>query len=114
MNILVIGNGFDLAHGFPTTYKNFLEFADVFKRYIPICKKEEIEPEEIHIKDREKVMFLHDLNKQEQNIFEELENLLIDNIWINYFLEKRKQLGQNWIDFESEISTLIQVFECVI
>ena len=61
MNILVIGNGFDLAHGFPTTYKNFLEFTDVFKRYIPICKKEEIEPEEIHIKDREKVMFLHDL-----------------------------------------------------
>ena len=35
MNILVIGNGFDLAHGFPTTYKNFLEFTDVFKRYIP-------------------------------------------------------------------------------
>lgn len=27
-NILVIGNGFDLAHGLPTTYNDFLEFAE--------------------------------------------------------------------------------------
>ena len=27
MNILLIGNGFDLAHGLPTLYKNFLDFA---------------------------------------------------------------------------------------
>lgn len=117
MNILVIGNGFDLAHGFPTTYKNFLEFTDVFKRYIPICKKEEIEPEEIHIKDREKVMFLHDLNKREQNIFEELENLLIDNIWINYFweiYEARISIGKDgWIDFENEISKVVQTIDKV-
>lgn len=26
MNILMIGNGFDLAHGLPTRYKDFLEF----------------------------------------------------------------------------------------
>lgn len=26
MNILLIGNGFDLAHGLPTLYKNFLDF----------------------------------------------------------------------------------------
>lgn len=33
MNILVIGNGFDLAHRLPTTYKDFLEFASVFRKY---------------------------------------------------------------------------------
>ena len=33
MNILVIGNGFDLAHRLPTTYKDFLEFARVFRKY---------------------------------------------------------------------------------
>lgn len=27
MNILVIGNGFDLAHGLPTRYGDFLEFS---------------------------------------------------------------------------------------
>ena len=29
MNILVIGNGFDLAHGLPTKYTDFLEFVSV-------------------------------------------------------------------------------------
>ena len=27
MNLLIIGNGFDLAHGFKTTYSDFLEWA---------------------------------------------------------------------------------------
>lgn len=31
--ILIIGNGFDMAHGLPTSYKDFLEFAE---RYIRI------------------------------------------------------------------------------
>ena len=26
MNLLVIGNGFDLAHGLPTRYSDFLDF----------------------------------------------------------------------------------------
>lgn len=32
MNILVIGNGFDLAHGLPTKYGDFLEFCERVKR----------------------------------------------------------------------------------
>ena len=32
MNILVLGNGFDLAHGLPTTYKDFLDFANVVEK----------------------------------------------------------------------------------
>ena len=31
MNILVIGNGFDLAHKLPTKYQDFLEFVEYFK-----------------------------------------------------------------------------------
>ena len=37
MNILVIGNGFDLAHGLPTSYKEFLKFVleseDMYSRF---------------------------------------------------------------------------------
>ena len=29
MNILVIGNGFDIAHQLPTQYKDFLDFVQV-------------------------------------------------------------------------------------
>ena len=31
MNILVLGNGFDLAHGLPTSYKDFLNFVEALK-----------------------------------------------------------------------------------
>lgn len=31
MNILVIGNGFDLAHGLPTKYTDFLGFVERFE-----------------------------------------------------------------------------------
>lgn len=31
MNILVIGNGFDLAHGLPTKYTDFLKFVESYK-----------------------------------------------------------------------------------
>ncbi len=33
MNILLIGNGFDLAHGLPTSYKHFLGFTKEFLDY---------------------------------------------------------------------------------
>lgn len=31
MNILVIGNGFDVAHGLPTKYGDFLEFCELLR-----------------------------------------------------------------------------------
>jgi len=31
MNILIIGNGFDLAHGLPTKYTDFLEYVKEFQ-----------------------------------------------------------------------------------
>ena len=36
MNILMIGNGFDLAHGLPTQYKDFLMFAKMVKVAVKI------------------------------------------------------------------------------
>ena len=38
MNILVIGNGFDLAHGLPTKYTDFLEFIKVIKQALSKSK----------------------------------------------------------------------------
>lgn len=34
MKILVIGNGFDLEHGLPTTYMDFLNFISNVKKWI--------------------------------------------------------------------------------
>ena len=30
MNILILGNGFDLAHGLPTRYTDFLEYCRAY------------------------------------------------------------------------------------
>ena len=34
MNILLIGNGFDLAHGLPTKYTDFLIFCKMILKFI--------------------------------------------------------------------------------
>ena len=33
MNILVIGNGFDLAHGLKTSYRDFFRFVKEYNEY---------------------------------------------------------------------------------
>ena len=30
MNILIIGNGFDLAHNLPTRYLDFMDFIEIY------------------------------------------------------------------------------------
>ena len=37
------------------------------------------------------------------------KNLIDDNFWIEYFLQNDMHGKENWIDFESEISDIIQV-----
>ena len=39
MNILVIGNGFDLAHGLPTKYEHFLNLLSYLKNFMKKIKK---------------------------------------------------------------------------
>lgn len=89
MTILLIGNGFDLAHGLNTKYSDFLEFVD-------------------EIQNKE------DLNDCYLN---EFNSLIKDNVWIKYFLkvykERLKEGKENWIDFEKEISSKIQSFDAL-
>ncbi len=79
MDILVIGNGFDLAHGLPTRYIDFLEW----------IKKE------------------YNLLKDDSYRLE-IENCINNNFWINYFLSHSLYKKENWIDFESEILKIIK------
>lgn len=103
MNILVLGNGFDLAHGLPTKYVDFLEFVKAFQNFKAgnDCGK------------------YHDyflsLQNNDNDIYEEIDNLSADNCWLRYFIRKYETMnsdGKNgWIDFESEISTIIQALD---
>lgn len=120
MNILVIGNGFDLAHNLPTKYEHFLKFMYSFLKY----KTAEEEGKGLDLNDGEDPVYYKyfiNLNNRKYDdelagkIIEELSELASNNIWIEYFTaiyENRKQVGKDgWIDFESEISKVIQVLD---
>lgn len=106
MNILVIGNGFDLAHGLPTTYTNFLEFIEAFtgiidNPHIMSCG---------YLQNTEKTIYkyLDRLIFKDVRIKKEFEKLIRPNMWIEYFLNNSDYIMENWIDFESEISKVIK------
>ena len=77
MDILVIGNGFDLAHDLKTSYKDFLEH----------CSKKNVED----FTDRVPLY----------------RRCCKTNLWMKHFIAKQKQLGDTWIDLENEIYSII-------
>lgn len=125
MNILVIGNGFDLAHGLPTKYADFLEFVKQFEELYEREKQNKLDlyMERISTKENTIKSIILDLFQSKysnstlsndtevytaKKLIEELHNLIQDNNWIEYFLQCDMYNKENWIDFESEISEVIQ------
>lgn len=117
MNILIIGNGFDLAHGLPTKYEHFLKYVDAFKRFKDICKQESVKADLETANEEDKDFILHFANLYEKKpqIYKEIDNLISNNVWIDYFWKIYKSRGiagkDGWIDFESEISRIIQTLD---
>ena len=100
MDILLIGNGFDLAHGLPTTYGDFLEFSKrINERIMP--KKESVK----------KLFTMPVHNKRETK--KTIKTLLKDNLWYYYFKEKQSELGADWCDFENEIEQVVKQLEMI-
>ena len=129
-NILVIGNGFDLAHGLPTAYNDFLEFAERvthifefldlkseldyqhsyldgwdFDFYIKGMLREAFAKRRIVSDERGEHFEVHGSSLNEVN------DLIGDNVWFRYFLARRFEIGENWIDFETEMSSVIQALD---
>lgn len=123
--ILLIGNGFDLAHGLPTSYKDFLDFCKMVRELYtyPIIDNEYNQKKLIDwntdktIKSKLLECYENRKNCIEDKIttqckeLDELYDCIKENVWINYFLEREKYIGENWIDFESEISNVVQAIE---
>ncbi len=108
MNILVLGNGFDLAHGLPTKYTDFLKFIENIKR-IDISKEKMIDLTDMDLQFKD--MIIEKTVKNQKSYIKELIELIENNIWINYFLQNQIYQKENWIDFENEISIVIQVLD---
>lgn len=132
MNILVIGNGFDLAHGLPTKYGDFLEFCKRASRiytYVQgtgchVYEEDNLNNWEINseIKDALKNAFdsrkLNRINNEDEThhdnystnnaSLDEFYRCINNNVWLGYFIQCHTFVGENWIDFESEISRVVQ------
>lgn len=91
MNILLIGNGFDLAHHLPTTYKDFLNFLE------RIHPKNAVHHKQLNNSIEELIN-----NANNKAVLERMRNLYINNLWYHYFLQ-RNNISPNWCDFENEI-----------
>lgn len=142
-SILIIGNGFDLAHKLPTTYIDFLEYSkrfnsiftllnyyfqendaneefknqidtwkdgheDIKKKLIDLFEKKTVKKVENKDGRVESIVTLNDINLKDCRKYYE------QNIWYEYFITLFKYgsiSGKNWIDFEMEISHVIQWIE---
>ena len=118
-DLLVVGNGFDLYHGLPTRYIDFLSFIGNWNIFWENYKNIESGEEELQFSVRlseynelipETMMdfAVHSGHYKYENL--EFINAHIDNSWIQYFL-KRQLGGTNWIDFESEIYNVLRLVE---
>lgn len=84
VNIIVLGNGFDLAHGLPTKYTDFLNFVEAIREALRDKKVHE----ENKVDSRIKNLIERKLGNDRDNLFskERLWNELLDNnFWIDYF-----------------------------
>lgn len=107
IKILVIGNGFDKAHGLKTGYGDFLNWVT--------C----ISAGEIYRKNRvltiteDELQEYEDFRVNNPKEFKETVEML-GNFWILYFDKRKINIGDKWLDFESEIEHLTKdVYEWV-
>ncbi len=107
MNILMIGNGFDLEHDLPTQYVDFLKFVEKFSFTYRWVKNM---PIELCTIDDEYLKLIFE-RPEYRNRVDALHIFTENNIWINHFNCAYKEHlvnRENWVDFESEISDVIQ------
>ncbi len=107
MKVLVVGNGFDLAHGLPTKYTDFLDACDSIKKagfeWIDDAKSNILQ--NLDIDEKKRVVNIRTALCDEY--YSELFELVSGNFWIEYFLKLRSRIGENWFDFEEEIKEVV-------
>ena len=135
MEILLIGNGFDLEHNLPTSYPDFLKFCEKARRIytydekvsVSVYQKENLDGWDIDssirdalfqaFKDRDICTTTKDdgtfsISVSTPNKYlDELCTLIFQNTWLEYFLNCPSYIGEDWIDFEAEISRVIRALD---
>ena len=113
MNILIIGNGFDIAHSLPTSYGDFLKMFKLVNKAFTFSSA----LEKVKAGDDYKGEFKEFINKYEDvmkqiNIskIKEMEYLLENNSWASYYAGCEAEI-KGWIDFEKEMLPVFELFK---
>lgn len=107
-NILLIGNGFDLAHGLPTSYNDFLFLMKNWTLFYALFNSVR-QGKRINESSEYYKYLISAENINEKNI-KILDNIINHNSWVEYYCRCEAEVD-GWIDFEREIFPVIRLFE---
>lgn len=119
-NILVIGNGFDIAHGLNTSYENFIDFCNVVKDVYANFTLETGNPLDYlnNLKiELNKIFKERSVSQKAVNFFinltSETDNyhfidLCKNNYWLEHVKVHKANMGDKWSDFEYIIAKQIE------
>lgn len=109
VKIFVLGNGFDLAHELPTKYTDFLHFSRVV---LELLNGNFEDVNWLGINSKLKEVIIENTGNKRDNLYSQegvWRNLIENNFWFTHF--QNCYISDGWIDFESEISKVIQQIE---
>ncbi len=105
MNVLIVGNGFDLAHKLPTRYEDFLDFIKEFKEVFENKGVLWVEGKAMLSRNASQNLVVFCENGEE--VCTEFCRVIY-NVWIDYFERSRDKIGTGWLGFENEIERVVK------
>ncbi len=115
MNILIVGNGFDLSHYLPTKYDHFMVAMDAIESWDELKGDMGFDDlfgslyqKESYFFGYTKAMYKTDDIKISVDQIKELKVQLKENIWYQYFSDHVREV-KTWIDFETKIEVALKL-----
>lgn len=109
MNILIVGNGFDLSHYLPTKYDHFMVAMGAIENWDETNGDMDFDQlfgslyeKESYFFGYTKAMYETDDIKISVDQIKELKIQLRENVWYQYFSDHVREV-KTWIDFETKI-----------
>lgn len=110
MNILIVGNGFDLSHYLPTKYDHFMDVMDA----IESSNNDEMSFDDLFANCREEWFIaktkqyyqIENIHLDKEQLIE-IKALLRENSWYKYFKNHVQEI-ETWIDFELKITEALK------
>lgn len=111
--ILIVGNGFDLAHFLPTKYEHFIHTMKVVEEApsdrslsFDYLYKDFLDSEDYILAKCKELYKIEELEITAQKV-DILKYKLIDNGWFQFFKSQVDSGIDTWIDFENEVEKLL-------